>query len=193
MMSDMRSLSAVAAAAPLPQPGPTPLAVVSLHAPPARPFGADDIDRPNARPSPGEPNHDPPGPAAALPILVAAGLLGGGLALAAPEIAAGVAGAAAAAERVGPAVTAARGFATTALRDFAAKYREAAGKAADIDYSDPHVLGATLGAHAWTSTEEVVRGAVVGAAFGGGAWAAEKLGSAAVDAFERARPHAAQR
>jgi hypothetical protein len=110
-------------------------------------------------------------------------LIAGAAAVALPEVAAAGAGAAEAAGSIGSAFARGAAFAKTAAREFAAQYRDAAAEVADIKWSDPQVLGKTLGAQAWTATEELVRGAIAGAGLAGAAWAAGKLGGAAADAI----------
>jgi hypothetical protein len=120
-------------------------------------------------------------------------LIAGGGACALPALEAAVGAMADGAQSVASAVASAGGFAKVALREFATEYRAAAGQVADLKLTDPHVLGKTLGAQAWTGTEEVVRGAIVGAGFAGAAWAVEKLGAAGTGAIAPSRAHAGGR
>jgi hypothetical protein len=181
----------IAPVAPLPQAGPTPRPAAPREVPTSA-LGSDRIARPVAQPSPGEPSRVPLDSTAAMPVLCAVGLLAGGAVVAAlPMLEAG----SAAAETLSAARSAlskSGPYATTALRDFAAKYRESAAHVRDLKLSDPHVLGETLGSQAWTSTEEVVRSAITGAGLGTGAWAAQKVCSAIADAVKHRLHHATQ-
>jgi len=130
---------------------------------------------------------------AALPVLVAAGLIGGGVALALPSLELTVAGVAAGARTIAATLEQSRTFASTGVREFAANYRAGVEHVRGLKLNDPHVLGETLGRQAWTSTEEVVRSTITGATLGASAWAAQHLCAALADAIEHHGPHDAQR
>lgn len=184
--------SPISSPSPIPQAGSAPRAPAGNAVP--TPLRTDGIAPPVARALQAPPpSHGAPDPVGSLPVVVAAGLVAGGAVVALPalEVAGGMV--AAGVRTVGASLAKSGPYATTALRDFATKYREGAAEVRGLKLGDPHVLGETLGAQAWMSTEEIARSTVVGAGLGGGAWAAQKLCSAVADAITRRPDHAAQR
>jgi hypothetical protein len=169
---------------PQPQAPPRPPATADAVTP-----SVDRIARPQAAPSPGSADRRPADPAAAVPILVAAGALAGGAVLAAaPALAAaGEAGSAAAA--VSARLSRAGAYVQTAAREGATHFRAAAEHVTRLDYRDPHAVGAALGEQAWTASEELARGAIVGAGVASGTWAAKTVAGAALAAFDTHRSH----
>jgi hypothetical protein len=161
---------------PVPVPGPAPSAAPDV--------GPSGLARPRAEPSPAARSTAISSGGAGLPVLIAAGLLAGGTIAVAPALEGSAAATLAAARGIGAAFGH-DAYAATALRDFAAKYRAGAAHVAHLDVRDPHAVGSALGAQAWTSTEELVRGAISGAVMGGSAWAAGKLCGLAASAAQR--------
>jgi hypothetical protein len=170
---------------PEPQAPPRP----PLAAPTTVGLSADRIARPQAQASPASLDRHPPDATAALPILAAAGLIAGGVVLAGPALAAGGAEVGVAASALGARASAASSFVQTAAREAATRYHTAAEHVAKLDYRDPHVVGAAVGNQAWTSSEELVRGALVGLGFAGGTWAAKSAGNAIHAALGALGPH----
>ncbi len=176
----------------------------SAHSPSARTLAGDRIARPAVHAPERPATATPLGPGDALPVLAAAALLSGGAMLAAPAVGAAVAGLTDTTSAVvagltdatsaaGDGLSRGAAFARTAGRAFGLAYHDGAQRAAGLDLGDAHAVGEMLGAQTWTATEELMRGAVVGAALAGGAQAAEGLSRAVGHALAPAAPHAAQR
>jgi hypothetical protein len=178
LVFSVSSVSA-AAAAPIPRPGPVPQPTPLISTSSAPLMRADVVARPNAKPSPGEPNLTPPESSAGLPVLVAAGLIAGGVAVIVPPLEVAGGAIAGAVDSLGAALGRGSAFTSAAAREFATQYREDASAAAGLKFADPHELGRAAGAQAWLATEELLRSAVVGAGLAGGAWAAEKAAAQA--------------
>ncbi len=186
-MSALSSISASFAAAPT--PGPIPERAPSAPQAPAS-LRPDSVARPVALPSPGHANRQHLGADAALPVLAAAVVIGAGAVVALPAIGLGAGALAEAASTLGGSLGRGADYVKTAVTDISAEYRAGAGRLARLEVRDPHAVGKAIGAQAWTSTEETVRGSIAGAAFGGSAWAAGKLCSWAADALTGNQRHA---
>jgi hypothetical protein len=125
-----------------------------------------------------------------LPVLAAAAVIGAGAVVAFPAIEFGAGAAAEAASALRGSLGRGADYVKSAVTDISAEYRAGAGRVATLEVRDPHAVGKAIGAQAWTSTEEAVRGSIAGAAFGGTAWAAGKLCSWAAGALTGHQPHA---
>jgi hypothetical protein len=178
--------------APAPRPGSAP-AAASVHPPSTAALAADRIARPAAHPLERPAGATPLRPGDALPLLAAVALVSGAAVLAAPAAGAASAGLMDAAAAAGSGMTRGAAFVKVAARAFGVAYHEGARHAAALDIGDARALGKMLGAQSWTATEELVRGAVAGAALAGGAQAAEGIAHAVGRAFAPGTPRASQR
>jgi hypothetical protein len=151
----------------------------------------DRILRPDAAPSPAPAVGASAHGGDALPVLVAAGLLVGGAAVALPAL--DLAGAGALGARALGGVAGGGRYVRDAVVDFATAYRTGAARLKSVELRDPHAVGKSLGEQAWTSTEEGLRSGVTGAIFGGSAWAAGQLCALAMHAFASRTGHADRR
>lgn len=177
------------AATPRPGAG-VPPRIAAEAAPKAAGLGADRIDVPVAR-QPAPPGHSgPPARADSRPLLLAGAVVAAGVAvIAAPELEAAFAASEGLAA-VGAVLARGGAFLADVGREIGPAFRAGASKFTDLKYTDPKELGRALGEQAWTATEELGRGSLVGAGLAGGAAAAHQLGASVVHLIDEHRSHA---